>query len=137
MKTNTHSLEDAIGKSRLSVVVEIVTREYETSPMWRVLRLKAIPVRTLFGRPVTAQVLTCTYSEGRAHLRGETRILPLVTGSGIEFSIKPNDRVILLIADDVPGKSGCEVVRIEAMESEDAIKKRSRPITDLKFQTTS
>jgi len=126
MKSNIQSLEDAIGRSRLAVVVEIVAGKYETSPKWRVLRLKAVPVRTLFGKPVTDSMLTCRYSEGRAHLRGETRISPLVTGSGIEFSIKPKDRVILLIADEVPGDSGCEVVRIEGLETEDAIKKHGR-----------
>jgi len=126
MKTNGRSLEDAIGSSRLAVVVEITAGKYETSPMWRVLTLQAAPLRTLFGKPVTTPLLTCTYSEGRAHLRGETRISPLVTGSGIEFSIEPKDRVILLIADEEPGNSGCEVVRIESMENEGAITKRGR-----------
>lgn len=126
MRINDHSLEDAIGRSRLAVVVEIAAIKYEVSPMWRVQALQAAPLKTLFGKPVTTPLLTCRYSEGRAHLRGETRVSPLVTGSGMEFSIKPKDRVILLIADEEPGSSGCEVVRIESMTNEGAITNRGR-----------
>jgi hypothetical protein len=126
MKTNDRGLEDAIGRARLAVVVEIAAMKYEENPMWRVLALQAAPLKTLFGKPVTAPVLNCRYSEGRAHLRGETRISPLVTGSGMEFSIKPKDRIILLIADEDPGNSGCEVLRIESLENVGAITQRSR-----------
>jgi len=124
------SLEDAINKSKLAVVVEIVDAKYEESPMWRVLALKATPMRTVFGKLVSGSAMTCKYSEGRPHLRGTTRVSPMVWGSGIEFSTKPRDRVILLIATGGPGTSECEVLRIEGLQSETLItnqKSRAAP----------
>lgn len=118
------SLEDAIDKSRLAVVVEIVEVKYEESPMWRVLALKATPIRTIFGEPVSGTAMTCKYSEGRPHLRGTTTVSPLVWGSGIEFSTKPKDRVILLIATGALGTSECEALRIEGLQSEALITNR-------------
>ena len=121
-------LEDAIAKSRLAIVARIEAAHLEESPLWRVLSLQVQPIRTLFGTTVTSAAMNCKYSEGRPHLRGAASVTPRLTGSGMEFSVKPADRVILLIAAQAPGASECEIVRIESLESELLIKqRRSRP----------
>jgi predicted membrane metal-binding protein len=82
--------------------------------------LQARLLRTLQGPSLANVLLSCRHAQGVAHQRGDTRVWPLLSGSGIEFDLQRGQQVILLIAAE-PASGECEVLRAEPLQSEAAI----------------
>jgi hypothetical protein len=122
MERHTESLEQVIKGTRLAVVASashVSTRREGTA--WKVLEFRADVVRTIFGGPAPA-VLRCTYEEGQPHHRGQTTVSPRVTGSGIEFDIQAEDRMVVLIEHAPTDENDCRALRIEPLSNEQLVK---------------
>lgn len=121
------SLENVLLRTRAAVVADVLAASQRIDgPYWRELTLHARIVKTLFGEGQEQQSLSCQYSEGRPHKRGETSVSPLVSGSGAEFSLKKGDRVILLLANTGDDVKECRVLRVEALQNEEVINRHRR-----------
>lgn len=122
------SLENVVARTGAAVVVDVLSTSQGADGLyWRVLSLQARIVKTLFGAGQAQQRLSCRYLEGRPHKRGETSLSPLFSGSGAEFGLNKSDRVILLLVNTGEDMKECRVLRVEALQNEEAINRHRRP----------
>jgi hypothetical protein len=123
MKPAYESLDHVLARTRTAIVADIGSVEETEGPrFYRLLTFTATPVETLFGKNFTTHRIACRYLEGLVHRRGDMMVAPLISGSGMEFGIKPGERVILLIAADANEQGEYNVLRIEPLDRRDVIK---------------
>jgi hypothetical protein len=84
--------------------------------------LQASVVATVFGKNIMTPTLHCRYMQGLPHQRGNLNVSPLVSGSGMEFSVATGDRIILMIERAPADPNDCHVLRIELLKNEPLIK---------------
>ncbi len=116
-------LDKVLLRSHAAIVADLTSTESRTDGFFRILTLRATPIEILFGETVTPGDLLCQYRQGLIHRRGDLVDYPLITGSGIEFGVKPGDRVILLIAPDGASQGSCRVLRMETLEERESIRR--------------
>ena len=79
---------------------------------------RAQPVQVLWGSLRPRKNLLFRYKQGKPHQRGQLRVWPLVTGSGLESRMQAGDRVIVLLGS--PSRSGVRsVLRVEPVAAAD------------------
>ena len=110
-------------RTRTALVADIASVEETEGPrFYRLINFVTTPVETLFGNPHAARPIACRYLEGLVHRRGDVVVAPLVSGSGMEFTIKTGDHVILLIGGDANERGEFNVLRVEPLDHRERIK---------------
>lgn len=106
----------AVRQRSQSIVIGELVRVGETrrEGYWQSVDLRVRALETLSGTAMQPPLQDCSYREGLPHQRGDTRVWPLSSGSGIEFGLKAGDRVILLLAA-AAADGACEVLRAEPL----------------------
>jgi hypothetical protein len=122
MRPSYESLDRVLARTRVAIVAEIGrVEETRLGDIAREIAFSATPFETIFGSDVPFGPLDCRYRQGLVHRRGDLTVAPLISGSGIEFRVKPGDRVILLIGV-AEGAESCNVLRIERLDRRRDIK---------------
>jgi hypothetical protein len=108
------SLEAVLGQAGAAVLVEV---ESVAAPVRQGFEARvdfdARPLATLFGPARGGAALALTYAQGVPHHRGQTAVSPLVSGSGMEFDLKPGDRVIVLLGAGESDMKRLTALRVE------------------------
>jgi hypothetical protein len=76
--------------------------------------------RVLLGK-IRKNWFPCVYEQGMPHRRGQMQVSPLVSGSGLETTLKKGDRAVFLFASDGT------LLRAEPLESVNQIMARLKP----------
>jgi hypothetical protein len=123
MQVHFEPLDAVLTRAQVALVADISTVAHAPAgPYTRELTLRATLVKTVFGESPKTSQLDCLYREGVPHWRGQVAVSPLVTGSGIEFTVAPGERVVLLLADVPTESNACRVLRIEPPQNETLVK---------------
>lgn len=111
-------LDAVVKKSRCALLVEIQSvGSAQGDSFNKTIEIRAKPLKSIFGKMPSNEELSFIYSEGRPHVRGNTEVSPLVSGSGLEFNIKRMAKVIVLIDGNNNISKSLKVLRIEPEES--------------------
>jgi len=122
MKVESRSLKDVAAGSAVGVVADILDApQIRDDRFTHMMTLRVEVVSTVYGGTVEPGGLTCRYEEGRPHQRGNMRVWPLISGSGMEWEIKKSQRVILMLKHHPAMAPDCEVLRMEPIENQDAV----------------
>jgi hypothetical protein len=121
--TVRQTLEAVLPAAPSVIVAQVESSSLARETLWARVDIVAAPLETLRGPARNLETtLTCRYEEGLPHQRGHVTVSPMVSGSGIEFTLKPGDKVILLIAGTDPNETPCRLLRVESLAARSAIR---------------
>lgn len=113
------SLESVLTQTKTAVIADVMKIDaHDDGLLWRVVDFRTSVVRTIFGDPVDLPALLCRYEEGRPYTRSGVRVSPRVTGSGAEFDLMVESRVVLLLEGTPIDPKNCRILRIEPISNE-------------------